>query len=83
MSDEDMKKKVKRTVTPRKKTEKPSIKNNNPETTADATNLSIDDTMLGKPCPICGKGTIIKGNTAYGCSHWKEGCTFRRPFNKP
>ena len=82
MSDEDMKKKVKRTVTPRKKTEKPSIKNNNPETTADATNLSIDDTMLGKPCPICGRGTIIKGNTAYGCSRWKEGCTFRHAFTK-
>jgi DNA topoisomerase-3 len=82
MSDEDMKKKVKRTVTPRKKTEKPSMKKNNPETTADATNLSIDDTMLGKPCPICGRGTIIKGNTAYGCSRWKEGCTFRHAFTK-
>lgn len=25
----------------------------------------------GKVCPLCGKGTIIKGNTAYGCSEWK------------
>lgn len=34
----------------------------------------------GKVCPLCGKGTIIKGNTAYGCSEWKNGCTFRQPF---
>ena len=31
-------------------------------------------------CPICGKGTIIKGKTAYGCSEWKNGCTYRKPF---
>lgn len=34
----------------------------------------------GSPCPVCGKGTIIKGNTAYGCSEWKNGCSFREPF---
>ncbi|NDV57761.1 DNA topoisomerase III [Bacteroides sp. 519] len=32
---------------------------------------------VGKPCPLCGKGTIIKGKTAYGCSEWKSGCTYR------
>ena len=42
--------------------------------------LKIDDTMLGKACPICGKGIIIKGKTAYGCSDWKNGCTFRQGF---
>ena len=31
-------------------------------------------------CPLCGKGTIIKGKTAYGCSEWKNGCTYRKPF---
>ena len=40
------------------------------------------DDLVGKPCPVCGKGTIIKGKTAYGCSRWKEGCTFRQPINK-
>lgn len=35
---------------------------------------------VGAPCPVCGKGTIIKGNTAYGCSRWREGCDFRHPF---
>ena len=35
---------------------------------------------VGAPCPVCGKGTIIKGKTAYGCSRWREGCNFRHPF---
>ena len=42
--------------------------------------LKIDDLMLGKACPLCGKGIIIKGKTAYGCSDWKNGCTFRQSF---
>ena len=32
------------------------------------------------PCPICYKGHIIKGKTAYGCSNYSTGCTFRLPF---
>lgn len=32
------------------------------------------------PCPICHKGHIIKGKTAYGCSNYSAGCTFRLPF---
>ena len=36
--------------------------------------------VVGAPCPVCGKGTIIKGKTAYGCSRWREGCKFRHPF---
>ena len=31
----------------------------------------------GDLCPLCGKGHIIKGKTAFGCSEWKNGCTFR------
>ena len=38
------------------------------------------DDIVGKVCPLCGKGTIIKGKTAYGCSEWKNGCGFRKPF---
>ena len=38
------------------------------------------DKQVGQPCPLCGKGTIIKGKTAYGCSEWRSGCTFRKPF---
>jgi DNA topoisomerase-3 len=31
-------------------------------------------------CPKCKKGTVIKGNTAYGCSHYKQGCDFKVMF---
>lgn len=34
----------------------------------------------GAVCPVCKKGKVIRGNTAYGCSRWKEGCTYREPF---
>ncbi len=34
------------------------------------------------PCPICGQGHILKGNTAYGCSRFREGCTLRLPFDQ-
>ncbi|MBR1446292.1 MAG: DNA topoisomerase 3 [Alloprevotella sp.] len=36
----------------------------------------------GMKCPVCGQGKVIKGKTAYGCSRWKEGCNFRKPFAK-
>ncbi len=32
-------------------------------------------------CPLCGKGHLIRGNTAYGCSEWKAGCKMRLPFD--
>lgn len=38
------------------------------------------DKLVGQVCPLCGKGQIIKGKTAYGCSEWRNGCTFRKPF---
>ena len=44
--------------------------------------LPADDSILGKACPVCGTGIIIKGKTAYGCSQWKNGCTFRLPFRQ-
>lgn len=31
-------------------------------------------------CPKCKKGTVLKGNTAYGCSNYKSGCDFKVPF---
>ncbi len=34
----------------------------------------------GDVCPLCGQGRVIKGKTAYGCSRWKEGCSFRLPL---
>ena len=32
-------------------------------------------------CPVCGKGHIVKGRTAYGCSEYATGCTFRLSFD--
>lgn len=34
----------------------------------------------GMRCPVCGKGTIIRGRTRYGCSRWKEGCSYAEAF---
>lgn len=45
---------------------------------AQATNGT--DPQVGLPCPLCGKGTIIKGKAAYGCSEWRNGCTYRKTF---
>lgn len=33
-------------------------------------------------CPKCGKGHILKGKTAYGCSEFKAGCDLRLPFTE-
>ena len=36
---------------------------------------------VSKPiCPICNKGEIIQGKTAYGCAEYKNGCDFRLPY---
>uniref|UniRef100_A0AB33IRU9 DNA topoisomerase n=1 Tax=Prevotella sp. GTC17253 TaxID=3236793 RepID=A0AB33IRU9_9BACT len=43
--------------------------------------MKADDSIIGQVCPVCGKGQIMKGKTAYGCSNWKSGCTFRLPFD--
>ena len=32
-------------------------------------------------CPKCGKGHIIKGRTAYGCSEFRNGCDMLLPFD--
>ena len=41
---------------------------------------SNPDAIIGQPCPFCGKGHIIKGKTAYGCSEWRNGCGWRKAF---
>ncbi len=33
------------------------------------------------PCPACGRGHLLKGHTAYGCSRYKEGCLMRLDFS--
>ncbi len=39
---------------------------------------SVDVPIL---CPLCKKGTILKGKSAYGCSEWRSGCNFRLNFD--
>jgi len=36
--------------------------------------------LVGKTCPKCERGSLIKGGTAYGCSAYKNGCKFLLPF---
>jgi len=43
--------------------------------------LEVKTSKVGYLCPVCRKGTIIRGNTAYGCSRWREGCTYREPLH--
>lgn len=31
-------------------------------------------------CPRCGRGRILRGRTAYGCSEYRAGCTFRLDY---
>ncbi len=40
----------------------------------------VKSNKAGMLCPVCRKGTIIRGNTRYGCSRWREGCTYAEPF---
>ena len=72
------------TVTTAEETRKPARKKSTtPHKKSTTTVPSPADDMVGKPCPLCGKGTLIKGKTAYGCSRWREGCTYVLPFSKP
>ena len=40
----------------------------------------VKSNKAGMLCPVCRQGLIIRGNTRYGCSRWKEGCTYAEPF---
>ena len=82
-TDEDLKKaKKKKTAAPKKATAKSaaSTKNAAASPLPATSEPSADDSIIGTTCPVCGKGTIIKGKTAYGCSNWKNGCTYRVAF---
>jgi len=35
---------------------------------------------VGDTCPKCKTGKILKGKTAFGCSNYKTGCDYRKPF---
>lgn len=79
-TDDDLKKKRATRSTPKKKA--PASAAGKTRTAARKTEAgqTPDDSIIGTKCPLCGKGTIIKGKTAYGCSNWKNGCTYRVAF---
>ena len=77
MSDADLKKKM---APKAEQAPKPKIKKKPANNQQQTSNNQQTDEYVGKPCPVCGQGTIIKGKTAYGCSRWREGCNFRKPF---
>lgn len=87
-TDEDLKKaKKKKTAAPKKAAAKSTATSSTASTKNAAASPqpatsepSADDSIIGTTCPVCGKGTIIKGKTAYGCSNWKNGCTYRVAF---
>lgn len=81
LTDEDLKKKKKTTKKKTTTAKADNKKADAPQTTPPAS-TSADDSIIGTTCPVCGKGTIIKGKTAYGCSNWRNGCTYRVDFNK-
>ena len=77
MSDADLKKKM---APKAEQAPKPKVKKKPANNQQQTSNNQQTDEYVGKPCPVCGQGTIIKGKTAYGCSRWREGCNFRKPF---
>ena len=42
----------------------------------------VIDSLDKIKCPICKKGHLLKGKTAYGCSEYRNGCTFVLPFSQ-
>jgi DNA topoisomerase-3 len=84
-TEEDLKKKTTRKKpAPKKSADKVATPPASPSSptppTASIATPVPDDSIIGSPCPLCGKGTVIKGKTAYGCSEWRNGCTFKLPF---
>ena len=85
LTEEDLKKKKKTTkkkATPKASTTTASAATSTKNSTTTPLVKEADDSIIGTVCPACGKGTIIKGKTAYGCSNWRNGCTYRVNFKK-
>ena len=55
------------------KAEKKPAAKKSPEKPVDITTVT---------CPKCKKGTMLKGKSAFGCSEYKSGCTFKVMFEQ-
>ena len=82
LSEQDLKKKMAPKAQTAPKAEGPAAKSGSPATKSPGTvaGAQAGDDLVGQKCPLCGEGHIIKVKAAYGCSRWKEGCTWRQPF---
>jgi len=72
---------IKEAEKPKKKTtkeKKPAAEKKQTKTEKEEIPQTSNDLL----CPVCKRGTILKGKTAYGCSEWKAGCTFRLSFEE-
>lgn len=79
-TDDDLKKKRATRSAPKKKASASAAGKTRTAARKSEAGQTPDDSIIGTKCPLCGKGTIIKGKTAYGCSNWKNGCTYRVAF---
>lgn len=73
---------IEETKEPEKKTGKKTSPKKKKEETGEkkskSSNKKSDKEVI---CPLCKKGKLLKGKSAYGCSEWKAGCTYRLPFD--
>ncbi len=65
-------------VIEKEETSKKTKKSRKSKKSESAAMASIADIV----CPVCGKGHLLKGSTAYGCSEYKNGCSLRLPFDE-
>lgn len=59
---------------------KPSKRNKVDRALSQSTKAKKKKSLSECVCPKCNRGSLLTGKTAYGCSRYKEGCTFILPF---
>jgi len=57
-----------------------STENLNKTKKAATRNSKNKKSVVGKTCPKCKNGQLVKGKTAFGCNQYKKGCHFTIPF---
>lgn len=68
---------------PKKKTKtskKKEAENNKVKNTSEKKKLK-PVSQIKISCPLCHQGILLKGKSAFGCSRWQEGCSYRLPFD--
>ena len=78
---EEPKEKKKRTT--KKKASAQQTAPSSPTPPSSPTTQSQQLPAVGSKCPLCGRGTVIQGRTAFGCSRWNDAqdpCSWRLPF---